>query len=147
MTPLRLNKPFVAAALLAGTLALGGCLAHDPFDAPIDQGSAAAERVDAATARSRPYPKWSEFPSAPTNVPQPSQFAARVQDVEAAEAELVRAAAGIEWTLSGTEEWAAAARALVDPDLSAPVSAQEAADSEAFARALRERANPPPVAK
>lgn len=134
-------------AIVAAGVGLGGCLAHDPFNAPIDPNSPAGAQVAAEAKVNRPYPKWSEFPAAPTEVPQPSQFAARVQDVEAAEAELVRAAAGIEWTLSGTEAWAASARALVDPDLSSPVSAQQAADTEAVAKKLRERATPPPIAR
>ncbi len=142
------NKTGVAlAALIGAAAALGGCVSNDPFAPPTDPESAAAVQISEAVARSRAYPRWRDFPAAPTGVPAPSQFAARVEQTEAARIALARAAAGLEWTLEDTQGFASATRRLVDPDLAAPVPPDAAARTEAFAAETRARAVPPPVAK
>jgi len=138
------HKLLVLAFACAG---MAGCMASDPFAPQTDPQSAAAASIAEATARTRPYPKWSEFPAAPTNVPQPSQVAVRVAETEAAQAALVAAAAELEWTLEDTQGWAAAARSLVDPALAVPAPADATAQTEAFAAEARAKAVPPPVAK
>jgi len=138
------NKLIIVAFAAA---AASGCMASDPFAPQTDPQSAAAASIAEATARTKPYPKWSDFPAAPTNVPQPSTIATRVAETEAAQAALVAAAAEIEWTLSDTQGWAASARSLVDPSLAVPAPADATAQTEAFAAEARAKATPPPVAK
>jgi hypothetical protein len=134
-------------AVAAGSLSLAGCLAHDPFAVSADPQSAAAQRVNEAAARDRPFPRWSAFPAAPTNVPAPAEFAVRVADAEAAEAQLNREVAGLTWTLEDTAGFQAATQALVDPEFARPAPADSTAQTEAWAAAARARAVPPPVTK
>lgn len=134
-------------ALTALAAALGGCATTAGVAPARPENAATGVVIDEAAIRRRPYPRWSDFPAAPTNVPVPSQFAARVADTEAARERLAAEASQIEWTLANSEQWAASVRALVDPALAAPVDANAAAETEAFAAAARAKATPPPVAK
>ena len=136
-----------ALGLAALAAALGGCATTANPIAPSKPANETGVVIDDASIRRMPYPRWSDFPAAPTNVPAPSQFATRVAETEAARVRLAEAAAGLEWTLANTAEWAASARALVDPSLARPVTPEEAAATEAFAAAARAKATPPPVAK
>lgn len=146
-SPRRNKSSLIAAALVAGSLTLGGCLAHDPFAPPTDPASAAAQQVNEAAARDMPYPRWSEFPAAPADVPAPEEFALRVVATEEAKAILEAQARELVWTLEDTEGWATASRGLVDPNLATPASADALAETEAWAAAARAEAVPPPVAK
>ncbi|MBX7247795.1 MAG: hypothetical protein K1X35_01960 [Caulobacteraceae bacterium] len=134
-------------ALLGGVSGLGGCLAHDPFAMPADPKSAAAQQVNEAAARDRPFPRWSEFPAAPQNVPTAEDFRMRVVETEEAQRILAAQAAQLQWELENTEAWAQASRSLVDADLAQPAPADAARQTEAWAAAARAQAVPPPVAK
>ena len=137
----------LALALLAGSAGLGGCLAHDPFAPTTDPQSAAAQRVNEASARDRPYPRWSEFPAAPQGVPTEGEFAMRVVATEKAKAILEAQARDLVWTLDNTEGWATQARGFVDPALAQPAPPDARAQTEAWAAEMRAKATPPPVAK
>jgi hypothetical protein len=147
--PLRRFKSssLFALAVAAASLSLGGCLAHDPFAMPADPQSAAAQRVNEAAARNMPYPRWSDFPKAPTEVPTADEFRMRVVDTEEAQAILQAQAAQLHWTLEDTEGWATAQRSLVDASLAQPAPADATAQTEAWAAAVRARAVPPPITK
>lgn len=134
-------------AAIAGSLALAGCMAHDPFAPPTDPASAAAQRVNEAAARDLPYPRWSEFPAAPTDVPAPAEFAMRVADAEEAQAILEAQARDLVWTLEDSEGWATSTRAQVDASLAQPAPPDARAQAEAWAAEMRAKATPPPVAK
>ena len=148
MPSARPNKSALTAlATIAGSLVLAGCLAHDPFAPPTDPASAAAQRVDEAAAKDRPYPRWADFPAAPAGVPTEGEFAMRVADAEEAQAILQAQARDLVWTLDDTEGWASSARAHVDHSLAQPAPADARAQTEAWAAEMRARATPPPVAK
>ena len=141
------SSSLIALAAVTASLSLGGCLAHDPFAPPPDPQSAAAQQVNEATARNMPYPRWSEFPAAPTEVPTAEDFRMRVVSTEEAEAILKAEAADLNWTLDDTDGWATATRGLVDMPLAQPAPADQAAETEAWAAAARAQAVPPPVTK
>lgn len=144
----RWNKSaLIVAALSAGAVMLSGCLASDPFAPPTDPQSAAAQQVNEAAARNMPYPRWSEFPAAPRDVPTAEDIRMQVVSTEEAKAILQAQAAELVWTLDDTEGWATAQRSLLDMSLAQPAPADAAAQTEAWAAAARAEAIPPPVAK
>lgn len=146
-SPHRNKSSLIATALLAGSLTLAGCLAHDPFAPPTDPASAAARQVNEAAARDMPYPRWAEFPAAPTDVPTAGEFAMRVVATEEARAILEAQARELVWTLDDSEGWATAQRGLINRELAEPAAADALAQTEAWAAAVRAEAVPPPVAK
>lgn len=146
-SPHRNKSSLIAAALVAGSLTLGGCLAHDPFAPPTDPASAAAQQVNEAAARDMPYPRWADFPAAPTDVPTAGEFAMRVVATEEARTILEAQARDLVWTLDDSEGWATAQRSLVNRELAEPAAADALAQTEAWAAAARAEAVPPPVAK
>lgn len=141
------SSSLAVLAVAAASLCLGGCLAHDPFAPPTDPQSAAASRVNEATARNMPFPRWSEFPAAPRDVPAAEDFRMRVVETEEAQRILKAQAADLNWTLDNTEGWATATRGLVDMTLAQPAPSDQAAQTEAWAAAARAQATPPPVTK
>lgn len=148
MPSARANKSVLPVlAILAGSMLLAGCLAHDPFAPPTDPQSAAAVQVNEAAARDRPYPRWADFPAKPKDVPTAEQFGMRVVETEEAKAILEAQARDLVWTLEDTEGWATMARGFVDPRLSQPAPADSRAQTEAWAAEMRARATPPPITK
>jgi len=143
------HKTFFRIALVGwAAAALSGCVSVDPFtNTETDPTSPVAQRVDEVAASRREYPKWSEFPAVPQNIPTLAEFATRVEGLESAQTRLQTDASRLEWTLANSEGWAEQARSLVDPAMARPVSPDQAAETEAFARRLREMATPPPPAK
>ncbi|WP_292108531.1 hypothetical protein [Brevundimonas sp.] len=137
-------RKFAAVAFaLGGGASLTGCVGA--FDPAVDPGSPAAARVEALVAANRAYPRWADFPSRSEPLPAPQQIAARVGALEGASGELAAAAARIEWQTTGdAAAWAEAARARVAATPVDPVSAETAAEIEAFARRTRERGRAPP---
>lgn len=94
------------------------------------------------------FPKWSQFPPPPTDVPTPAQIKQQVVALKATAVNLQRTADALPWELKEPDAMAASANARIDPVLGAPVEAGvDNAAIENMAARLRARANPPPVAK
>ena len=94
------------------------------------------------------FPKWSEFPPPPKDVPTPAQIRQQVVALKATAEQLQKTADALPWELKAPDAMAAAANARIDPVLGAPV--QTGVDKvavESLAARLRARAEPPPVAK
>lgn len=92
-------------------------------------------------------PHWSEFPVAPKDVPTLAEFARRVHAEEANAAAQDAEGKTIAWEAYHPDSIAAAANALIDPAKMAPVDSEMTpAESEAFAKAARDKATAPPVA-
>lgn len=148
MTLERLDKTIARfAAVLAAGAVLAGCASTDVFRPKTDPNSPAARRIAELERQHRGYPRWSRFPAAPKNVPTAADIAARVDETQAAQADLLASAARIDWTLSGTEAFAAETRAAIDPRLAQPAAPDATAETAAFARAMKDLATPPPPAK
>lgn len=137
-------RKFAALLAIAGSAAaLSAC--GGAFDPATDPDSPAAARVEALVAANREYPRWEDFPRRTEPLPAPQQIAARVEALEGASGELAAAAARIEWQTTGdAAAYAAAARARVEAVGVDPVTAETAAEIEAFARRARERGRAPP---
>jgi len=128
----------VGLALLAGA-----CVSANPFaTAPVDPNSPIAAGVAKSARVNRAYPKFSDIPSVPTDIRPLRAWGKTAGETEAARDRLEAETGPETWSLSGTEAFAADAQAAAGRE-EAP-SAAEQADTEAFARALRERATPPP---
>lgn len=134
-------------ALMGLIGALTGCMAYDPFNQAIDPNSAAAQRVEALARADDAYPRWDEFPAAPQNVPTAADIRNQVRTLEAADAQLNRQIAAIEWTLDERDgdPWARRTRNRIDPRLAQPVDPDEMAEALSWARRLSDRATPPPA--
>lgn len=136
----------VALAVASASAALCGCIS-DPFHAPVDRTSPAAGEVHSVMNQNLPYPKWSAFPAAPTGVPTAEDIRGRAQSLQTSQAETLTTAQGIQWTLSGTEAWAADARNELNPALATPAPPNSQADTQAFVDAAHAAATPPPAPK
>ena len=128
------------------TAGLCGCIS-DPFNHPTDPTAAGAAQISAVAATPGPYPTWSKFPAAPVNVPTVAMWNAKAKSLDADQSQLLHEAAGLQWTLSDTEGWAAQARSLIDPAMAVPAPPNAQAATEAFAAKARAMAVPPPPGK
>lgn len=134
--------------LAAAAAGLSACASMDPFERRTDPASPAAAEVERIVDAEREYPRWSRFPAEPTGVPEPAHFAVEVASLQASQNALVADVGRIQWYLRGdTRAWAQSVRDVIDPQYAQPAPPNAAAEAEAWARALREKAVPPPVAK
>jgi outer membrane murein-binding lipoprotein Lpp len=138
------SRRVLACAALAAAASLAGCVSTE---APVDTTSPAAPAVAEAPKALGAYPRWSQFPHGPQPVPPPSEIASNVGELQAAQADLLSSASKLEWTLSGTESFAAQVRAEINPAYATPAPTEEQGEAEAYARSLREKAAPPPAPK
>lgn len=130
-------------ALVAGaTATLAACAT--PFDTRTDEASALSPRIDALIAANTDYPRWQDFPKASTDLPTPTEMAARVASQTVAGADVQRQAAAIDWLNEDPAALGEATRARVDAGAMAPIAARTRAEIEAEAAELRRRAQPPP---
>lgn len=147
------DKPFrgagrlaSACAALAAAAALAGC-ASNSSGAAVDKTSPAAPAIAELPKTLGPYPRWSQFPRGPQPAPPPSEIARSVSDLQTAQANLLSSESKLQWTLSGTTGFAEETRGQINPAYAAPPPADERAQTEAYARSLREKATPPPAPK
>lgn len=125
------------------SLALGACVSANPFaTAKVDPASPIAQSVAEAARSNRDFPTFSDIPEAPTESRPLRAWGKAAADTESARERLELETAARTWSLGGTEGFASRANAAAGRE-SAP-GADEQADTEAFAKALRERATPPP---
>ena len=119
--------------------------AANPFaTGPVDSSSPVAGAVTAASSLSGGYPKFSEVPPVPTDVRPISAWRQAVIGAWALKVSTEAQAARIPFTLNNSLGWAAAERAKIPADQATPPAADNSAETEAYAAALRARATPPP---
>jgi len=139
----RLAKKIVLSGSALGlAAAMTGCVGS--FDPATDAASPVAPRVQALVDANRAYPRWEDFPKAPQGLPQPVEVAARVNTLSATGGALAGEAARIEWTLGDAATFEREVNSRIDASQMSPVTARTAADVEAFAAAIRDRAKAPP---
>ena len=137
------GKILLGLSLCAGLASCG--TAGLMTSAKTDPRSKIADQVAALTQSTGPYPTFEGIPAMPTDIRPLRAWGEGAHQVEAMLAELERATAPGTWSLSGTERFSAQARSQID--MSPALAVSSAAESEAFARALRKRATPPPPPK
>jgi hypothetical protein len=142
---IRAVLPLAAAASAAA--GLGGCdtLAKNNYFLPggIDQRSAVAGQVAAAEHEQGAFPKFADIPAQPTDVRPLAAWRQTVGDVVAQKVATDTEIREHPWTLDGTEEFAATARAQIPPAEAAPPT-DATAEAEAFAASVGARAKTPP---
>lgn len=131
----------LALAMLAAPLGLsvGGCAgASTGVLAPLDPD--ARTLVDAH----RRYPRWADFPATSSDLPAPADIAGRVRALGDTAETLAAETARIEWTLRDPAGFSADVSSRVSLAAPSALTAQTQAEVEAFAAALRARAEAPP---
>lgn len=114
---------------------------------PIDQKSPAAAAVADILNTPGDYPTFASIPEVPTDLKTAEQYRSDVEGEQSTAAALVAATAPSTWTLSETDAFAAQAMAEAKVGVVTAPTDAEVADSEAYARALRAKASPPPRPK
>lgn len=138
-----LSKKTILLAMTGLLLPAGGCVGS--FDPQTDATSPLAPRIQQLVDANRNYPRWADFPAAPTDVPQPAQVAANVSTLNADSGALAGQVAKIDWTMdSDPTAFIESIQRRFDPAKMAPIGAQTPEEVEAFAEALRRRAAAPP---
>lgn len=128
---------------VCGGAMLSGCAISNPFaTASVDPASPIAAEVAAKARASHDYPTFADIPPVPTDVRALPAFGRAATELEVAGADLTRETAPGTWTLTGTESFAGRARDIAGPEPTGPESTTAA--TEAFAKAQRARATPPP---
>lgn len=127
-------------ALAGAGLMVSACTSVPFTDTRIDPNSPVAADVARLTRQPAKTPRFSDIPPVPKDVRPPAEYGRNAQAITAAGQALVAATEPSTWTLQDSTTFADRGRRDVGPDIP-PVQPGE---SEAFARALRERATPPP---
>ncbi|WP_218119304.1 hypothetical protein [Brevundimonas sp. 374] len=130
----------IAAAAIATPLS--GCIGASA--SKTEAVSPLAPRIQELVDANRRYPRWEDFPAAPTDLPPVTQVASNVQRLQGDSATLTSEIARIDWTLGDAEALAAETRAAVNAVPVSPDAVRTQADIEAFAQSLRDRAKAPP---
>ena len=130
----------IAAAAIATPLS--GCIGASASKTEVV--SPLAPRIQELVDANRRYPRWEDFPAAPTDLPPVTQVASNVQRLQGDSATLTSEIARIDWTLGDAEALAAETRAAVNAVPVSPDAVRTQADIEAFAQSLRDRAKAPP---
>jgi hypothetical protein len=141
-----LGLPARLAGVAALCLASSACISNPFVDAQVDPRSPIAKEVASAVKPDAATPTFASVPSRPKDVRPVRQFGVAAQQVDRAAANLAAQTADDKFTLNDTETFAAQAQAAAGPD-NGPTTAQAAAETDAFAAAMRKRATPPPQAK
>ena len=133
-----------AFAAVVGISLLGGACAA-PFQTRTHPDSPLSARIQAMVDENREYPRWADFPAAPTDVPNAEVISTQVTALGRTGEALGQSAAAIEWTFTDDPDaYAASVRRRVEGARTSIDTARTAAQVEAFARSLRERSQPPP---
>jgi len=140
----RHGKIVIGLILVGLSAGLTGC--GTALTARIDAESPAATRVEGLIAANRTYPRWQDFPAAPTDLPEPVVIAQQVNTLRATGGALAGEVSRIAWTLDDPIAFAEWVNARVAATPIAPATARTQAEIDAYAQELRRRATaPPPV--
>ncbi|KQS56615.1 hypothetical protein ASG17_09505 [Brevundimonas sp. Leaf363] len=138
------GKKIGFAAMGLTALSLSACASA--FAPETDARSPLAPEIQQLVDANRRYPRWEDFPKAPTDLPTSEAIASRVASLDSASAGLARERAAIPWTLEDPGGFAESVRSRVEASQPSPATARTVADVEAFAQRLRDRAVAPPPA-
>lgn len=134
--------------LCAAAMSLCACVtvpAVEPYaDAEVDPNSPAAAAIQAQASQAATFPTFEGIPQTPNDLRTEEGWRMAVAEVESDGVGLLQATAPVTWTLSDSEGFAARMRALIDFDPSDIPSANQAAETAAWAARMRARATPPP---
>lgn len=132
-----------AAALLAvgaACLLSAGCVGNPFAGGKVDPASPVAADVARLGRQPGKAPTFASIPNPPTNARPAAQYGRDAKRTLSAGEALVAATEPGTWTLQGTQAFAEAARRDAGP----AVEPAKPGDADAFAKAQRDRATPPP---
>ncbi|ESQ77047.1 hypothetical protein [Asticcacaulis sp. YBE204] len=109
---------------------------------------AAQEATPPAPApQAHDFPKWSEFPPPPKDVPTAAEIKTRVLEMQGVGISVQKTIDAIVWDLDQQPQaFITKANARIDPILGAPAKPMDMGELNAFVNKLRVRATPPSVA-
>ena len=113
---------------------------------PVDSSSPVARDVVNASRHPGPYPKFASIPKTPTDIRPAAEWRVAVADIERRKAELEAQAAALPAPQTDTQAFASQNLSKAPSAGEAPAPDQ-AAQTESYAKTLRERATPPPSPK
>jgi hypothetical protein len=122
-----------AAGLLLAAVAVG-CASAAP-------NTTTADAINAAE-KPAPLPTFASIPPAPKDIRAFDDWRAAVAEIKGVGGRINAEAAAEPWTLAATADWADTQRAQAAPPPPMPTSG----DTDAFVKAMRARATPPPRA-
>lgn len=133
----------VAVAVCGG---LSACATAPKTALKADTADAApmTAEINALVEANRRYPRWADFPAAPTALPADAEIAGQVAGLGVEADDLARERAALVWTLNDPAGFADAVSARVDSTQIAPVTRLTREMLDAFAADLRERGRAPP---
>ena len=143
----KMMRPTVMAGAALGVASiLSACVGS--FDPETDASSPVAPRVQALVEANRVYPRWEDFPRASAPVPPAAQVAQQVNTLRATGGALANEVSTLQWQNGDPAalEREVAARVAAVPV--SPDTARTAAELDAYAQSLRDRAKaPPPIGR
>lgn len=146
--PHRLFVIFRPSGRFAGTLAalgLAGCAGNPLATAQVDPASPVAAEVARVGETPGEFPTFQKIPPFPKDQRPLGAWAPAAAKIERAGLDLERQTADNTWTLTATEAYALRAQRRLD---AAPSAAESTVGmTEAYAKAQRKRATPPPPPK
>jgi hypothetical protein len=124
----------------AAVCALSGPAAALAQEATCTDAPALPPDLVAAARAAHTFPTFCSIPATPKDVRTAQGFKSAVDAIKLAKVDLARQTAPNTWSLTGSEGFAAGARDLATPP--PPMSSE--GDTDAFLRAMKKRATPPP---
>lgn len=115
-----------------------------PTNTAIDPNSPAAAEVARIESEPASFPSFRDIPAVPTDTRTSVQWRTAVLALKNAGVALDRATAPDTFTLNADDNFAAETTGKLDARAMQPPTAAEIAESEAFVKAVRARATPPP---
>lgn len=139
------GRALLLCAAASGLCACVGVPGVELYDEErVDAGAAASTQIAEQAAQDRAWPSFTDIPQLPADVRPPDAWRTAVAGTEQDRTQLLIAVAPSTWSLSETDAFAqriTSSLALKPGDV--PTAAQQA-ETEAWARRMRERATPPP---
>ena len=142
-------RPRLTAGIALGVaLALGLSACVGKFDPVTDASSPLAPRVQALVDANRTYPRWEDFPRSSDPVPPPAQVAQQVNTLRATGGALTNEVSTLQWQNGDPAALERDVAARVSATPVSPDAARTAAELDAYAQSLRDRAKaPPPIGR
>jgi len=132
-----------SASLLCACVSLPDVV--EPYAAaPVDLNSPAAAAIQSKARTQTEFPSFADIPQVPADLRTDEGWRQVVRGTEADREQLLAQTAPSTFSLNDTDAFTERARAAIGYDPSDVPTATEAAESEAWARAMRARATPPP---
>jgi hypothetical protein len=141
-----ITRPAAYLAMALTGLGLTACAPTNIFaTAPVDPRSPIAGDVAALAHQNKAFPTFASIPPEPQGLRPIKAWGQSALQIEAAGRKLERETADNTWTLTGTEDFAAAGLRQAGPAIA--VGESTTAATEAYVREMRKRATPPPPPK